>query len=382
MSADQIEIKKQVIKYLTGEATNAEKLSMEKWINEDTGNKRYFDETAFLWRASGTGKMLTEADKADDWNKILGNIGKADESAPETPGEVSIKSRSIWGSFLRIAAVFAIAFSLSWAMIYFLKLRPDSQSLAYNEIITAKGQKTQIILSDGTKVWLNSETSLKYPATFSDRQREVYLEGEAFFEVQKKEKKTPFLVLTSEMDIEVLGTRFNVMAYADEETVETTLVEGSINVVRRGSKSSSDRQVLLKPNQKITLIKKGSQAILSELESNKPSLVISGKGTSTNSPSEQAQIRVSSSVNTELHTAWKDERLVFQSETLENIAYKLERWYDIQIHIQNEELKSHRYTGEFAHKETLSQVMEILNLTTPILFTFEKNDLYIDKGSD
>jgi len=379
----------QVIKYLTGESTRAEKLRVEKWINKSTENKRYFDEIALLWRVSGSGRKMSEAEKAKDWTNILDRISKSDDyhvfktgGSLESTKEGTIRSGGIFGSFLRIAAVFLLAFSLSGAGFYFLKVRPDSQALAYNEIITAKGQKTQIILSDGTKVWLNSETSLKYPATFSDRQREVYLEGEAFFEVQKKEKKTPFLVLTSEMDIEVLGTRFNVMAYADEETVETTLVEGSINVVRRGSKSSSDQQVLLKPNQKITLIKEGSQAVLSELENSKPTLVISGKGTSTNSPSEQAQILVSSRVDTELHTAWKDDRLVFQSETLENIAYKLERWYDVQIHIQDEELKSYCYTGEFAHKETLPQVMEILNLTTPILFTIEKNDVYINKVTE
>lgn len=379
MDADQIAIKGQVIKYLAGESTGAEKLRVEKWINENPKNKEYFDEIAFIWRASGAGRKMSEADKADDWHNILGKIGESTGSSPEEPKVVPFRTRKKLNSFLRIAAVFILAFSLSWAMNYFLRLRPDNGSLAYNQIITAKGQKSQIILSDGTKVWLNSETSLKYPATFCDKQREVYLEGEAFFEVQKKEKKTPFLVLTSEMDIEVLGTRFNVMAYADEETAETTLVEGSVNVVRRGTEASPDQKVLLKPNQKITLIKKGSQTVLSDLESNKPSLVPIGKGGSNNSPSEKAQILVSSGVNTELHTAWKDERLVFQSETLENIAYRLERWYDVKIHIQNEELKSHRYTGEFAHKETLIQVMEILNLTTPIHFTFEKNDLYIDK---
>ncbi len=382
MQADQIATKEQVIRYLTGESTEAEKLMIEKWVKMSAENKLYFDEIEFLWRASGVNKTMSEADKADDWNKILGRIGVPSDSSKELTRVRSIKSGKVPGYFLKIAAVFFLAFSVSWASIYFLKLRPDSGSIAYNQIITVKGQKSQLILSDGTKVWLNSETSLKYPATFSDRQREVYLEGEAFFEVQKKEGKTPFFVHTSDMDIEVLGTRFNVMAYADEETVETTLVEGSINVIRRGLQPSSDQQLMLKPNQKITLIKEGSKAVLSELESNKPSLVISGKGTSNHSPSEKVQILVSSSVDVELHTAWKDDRLIFQSETLENIAYKLERWYDVKIHIQDEELKSYSYTGEFAHKETLPQVMEILNLTTPIHFTFEKNDLYIDKVRD
>lgn len=390
MQSNKYKIKEQVTKYLTGECTKAEKLQVEQWIKRTEENERYFDEIEFLWRATGTAREMSEADKANDWNNILGKIRKSSEyHSPESPvrfpestKEIPNKSRKILRSFLKIAAVFFLAFLLSWAMNYFLQLRPHSGSLAYNQIVTGKGQKSQIILSDGTKVWLNSETTLKYPATFNDRQREVYLEGEAFFEVQKKEKKTSFLVITSEMDIEVLGTRFNVMAYGDEETVEATLVEGSINVIRSGSQSSSNQQVMLKPNQKITLIKEGSQVVLSELENNKPTLVKSGQGTSCNSPIEHTQILVSSRVNTQMHTAWKDDRLIFQSETLENIAYKLERWYDVKIHIEDEELKSYCYTGEFAHKETLSQVMEILNLTTPIHFTFEKNDLYINKVAD
>ncbi|GAJ01847.1 unnamed protein product, partial [marine sediment metagenome] len=245
-----------------------------------------------------------------------------------------------------------------------------------------KGQKSQIILTDGTKVWLNSETILKYPSEFNDMKREVFLEGEAFFEVQKKDIKIPFIVKTSEIDIKVLGTSFNVMAYSDEETIETTLVEGSVCIIRKNLKSAHAQEIFLKPNQKVTLLKKGSQVILSEIETEKPTLIKSTKTIQPISPTEKEQIFISPKVDIELHTAWKNDRLIFQSETFENICYKLERWYDVKIHVQNEGLKKYRYTGKFIHKETINQVLEILNLTTPINYTFKQNDLYIDKVAE
>jgi len=382
--------KELIIKHLAGESAEAERLIIEQWFGEKAENKRYFDEIEFLWKATGISREIDEEAKRNDWNNILDNIGKKAEydlirsngNQPETPKNAPPKSRELLRRFLKIAAIFVLAFSFSWAAISFLNSRSQSDTLAYNQVITVKGQKSQIILTDGTRVWLNAETVLKYPAAFNEDRREVYLEGEAFFEVQKRENKVPFIVKTDDIDIEVLGTRFNVMAYADEETVETTVVEGSICVVTKGMEPSQEQNVLLKTNQKATLIKKGSRVILSEVELDKPALVKSAPTTSSVSPIEKEQILVSPKVDVELHTAWKDDLLVFQSETLENITYKLERWYDVRIHIEDEELKDYRYTGKFAHKETLNQVLEILRLTTPINYTFERNDLYIEKDTE
>jgi ferric-dicitrate binding protein FerR (iron transport regulator) len=288
-------------------------------------------------------------------------------------------SRRVLYKILKIASIFFLAITSSWAAFNFLNIKPSDDSHAYNQIMTTNGQKSQITLSEGTRVWLNSQTVLKYPSAFNETQREVFLEGEAFFEVQKKDNKTPFIVKTSEIDIKVLGSSFNVMAYSDEDIIETTVIEGTVSLVGKGLKLSSDQNVNLKPNEKATLIMKGSQVLPSEVENDKPTIVKSDKTGASNSPVGIEQIIISSNVNIELHTAWKDDVLVFQSEKFENIAHKLERWYDVQIHIQNEELKDNRYTGKFTHKETLNQVFEILNLTTPIKYTFKQNDLYIDK---
>jgi ferric-dicitrate binding protein FerR (iron transport regulator) len=375
-----------VIKFILGETTEAESLMVKQWMNENTGNKRYFDEIEYLWKASGIGREISEDAKNDDWNHILGKIEDLNESQlsrPEiqpsgAPEGFRVHSRELLNNFLKVAAIFLLAFSFSWATFYLLNKRSSSNSLAYNQIITNRGQKSQIVLSDGTHIWLNSESVLKYPSAFNKKQREVILEGEAFFEVAKKDNKIPFFVKTSNIDIEVLGTSFNVMAYADEETVETTVVEGSVNVVQKGTASSQGQNVILKPNQKVTLIKKGSHIVLSEMEIDKPSTVKQKiQPESTNTTSNE-QLLISSKVDIDLHTAWKEDRLMFQSETFEKIALKLERWYDVKIHIQNEALKNYRYTGNFTHKETIDQVLEVLNLTTPIKYTFIQNDVYIN----
>lgn len=379
-----------IIKYLLGETSEEESLLVNQWLNENEKNRKIFNEIAFVWKTSGIAQNIEQNDVEKDRKIFIQKIGELPGEKTMKPTEPVKRNLQLFMSntgpkyyqWLQIAAIFILAFCLSWTVFYFMNRKSDTGSLAYNQIITTKGQKSQIILSDGTTVWLNSETTLRYPSAFNDMKREVFLEGEAFFEVQKKGNKIPFIVKTSEIDIKVLGTSFNVMAYPDEETIETTVVEGSVYIIRKGVKSSSDQNIILKPNQKVTLLKKGSRVILSEIETAKPIMIKSTKAIQPISPTKKEQILISRKVDIELHTAWKDDRLIFQSETFENICYKLERWYDVKIHVRNEELKKYRYTGKFVHNETINQVLEILKLTTPINYTFKQNDLFIDKVAE
>jgi ferric-dicitrate binding protein FerR (iron transport regulator) len=390
MKMNQIINKEKIIKYLLGETNEKESLLVNQWLDENEENKKYFDEIVFVWKTSGIAQNIEQKDVEKDREIFIQKIGALPDERNIKSTESGRRSLKIFSSstgakyyqWLRIAAIFIFAFFLSWTVFYFVNRKPDTGSHAYNQIITTKGQKSLIILSDSTKVWLNSGTTLKYPSAFNNAKREVILIGEAFFEVQQKSNKIPFIVKTSEINIKVLGTSFNVMAYPDEETIETTVVEGSVCIVRKDLRSSPDQNIILKRNQKVTLLKKESQIVLSEIETKKPTLIKSTKTIQSVSPFEKAQILVSPEVDIDLYTAWKDDRLIFQSETFENICYKLERWYDVKIHIRKEELKKYRYTGKFVHKETINQVLEIIKLTTPINYTFKQNDLYIDKVAE
>ncbi len=187
-----------------------------------------------------------------------------------------------------------------------------SEQEVYNTLITPKGGEYKLELADGTKVWLNCDSELKYPVAFIGKTRKVVLTGEAFFEVAKNGK--PFIVETNDMTMEVLGTRFNVSAYNNDETVQTTLVNGSLKVeAKRGSST----------NQSITLVP-GKQANFDK-----------GKGTLE-----------SRDVDANLYTSWIDGYLRFEGQPLESIMRNISRWYDIEVNFENQQLKQKRLTGK------------------------------------
>ncbi|RAJ31903.1 FecR family protein [Pedobacter cryoconitis] len=209
-----------------------------------------------------------------------------------------------------------------------------------NTIETPKGGQYQVNLPDGTKVWLNAASSLSFPARFSGLQRQVVLKGEAYFEVAKN-KHMPFIVKSEQQKIEVLGTHFNVSAYADEHQSKTTLAEGSVKV----SLTANQQQQLLKP---------GQQAI------------------ATN------HIKVIP-VDIEEALAWKDGLFMFNDEDLEAIMKKVERWYDVQVDFQQADLRQKHFSGTVSRFGKVSQVLKTLELTGSVHFKIEGRKIIVVK---
>ena len=182
-------------------------------------------------------------------------------------------------------------------------------------------------LADGTNVWLNSDSKLKFPLHFVGNQRAVYLEGEAFFEVTSDSLK-PFVVKTEQLDIKVLGTSFNMKSYPSE-TQQVTLVQGKVEV-RVGNYSRK-----LQPGEQL------------------------------NYSSEGPEIR---NVDVKAYTAWKDRRFVFNDDLLEEVIHKLGRWYDVEFFLRDAEVRKIRFTGNLPKYRNLDQVLNKLELTTHIRF--------------
>ena len=201
----------------------------------------------------------------------------------------------------------------------------NEQANNYNELIVPKGGEFTLTLSDGTKVWLNSQSKIKYPVIFNDITREVYLEGEAYFEVTK-DTQHPFHVnVKNGVSIEVLGTSFNVRSYMDENTIETVLEKGSVRMSQ-----GKDAVILIPGNQAVYL------------------------------PNEPIRL---TTVNTELYTAWRHGQYIFMNESVENILKQLSRWYDIEVFYSNEAAKSVVFSGDvrkYDNINTLLEAMEIL----------------------
>jgi len=203
-------------------------------------------------------------------------------------------------------------------------------TIAYNTIQTPKGGQYQVILPDGTKVWLNAASSLTYPEVFTGAERRVELTGEAYFEVAKNKAK-PFHVKNHDQDVEVLGTHFNINSYLDDNTIKTTLLEGSVRVSNGKS---------------VRILKPGEQAIAE----------VSGVGS----------IRLMANVDTDDETAWKNGLFQFSNAGLKTILNQLERWYDINIDYSS--IPDKKYNGMVPRKAKLSEVLKMLEKTGNIRF--------------
>jgi ferric-dicitrate binding protein FerR (iron transport regulator) len=200
------------------------------------------------------------------------------------------------------------------------------------EVEAPAGSRTHIELGDGTKVWLNHGSKLKYPYRFGGDFRKVFLIGEAYFEVAHN-ARVPFIVGTNRMDVKATGTAFNVSAYPDDNAVVTTLVEGKVILYER--KNNSEIKALT-PGE---CLKFDAQKISYTLETG----------------------------NTLKYTAWKDGQLVFKNDNVEDVARKLSRWYNIDVEIINQKIKEYPFTATFSD-ETLPQVLELLSLATPVSY--------------
>ncbi|MBS2098112.1 FecR family protein [Carboxylicivirga linearis] len=249
-----------------------------------------------------------------------------------------------WIKYVAVAAVTLVMFNVGQ---YFYNKACEVDTYAnWCEMIVPKGEKSQVILPDGTHIWLNSESYLKYPTHFGSKERKVVLEGEAYFKVAKN-KDVPFLVKTKDYVTRVLGTEFNVMSYSDFDRTETTLKEGSVSIeVERGEKIA--KVAVLRPGQKISYSKLTKKYSVIETD---PDQVI----------------------------AWKNNVFEFDKITLKELVLRLERWYDVNIELQDAELAVLRYTGKFKNEESIRQVLDIIKITTPINYVFKDRKMIIIK---
>jgi transmembrane sensor len=208
-------------------------------------------------------------------------------------------------------------------------VKPD-----YNTLTTSRGEQYQVFLPDGSRVWLNAASSVKFPLSFGAlKERKVYLTGEAYFEVSK-DKSRPFRVVSEQQVVTVYGTHFNINSYGDEATVKTTLLEGSVDV----------NGTLLKPNQ---------QAVLAGGKIN----VI--------------PVRVENVV------AWKNGYFRFSAESLESIMRKVSRWYDVEVEFLNPSLKDVEFGGVVTRYTTISKVLEMLQLTEEASFELKGKTIIV-----
>ncbi len=318
------------IRYLQGNCTESEFEQILVWIKEGATSTSEQGIVNEIWN-----EFEPEAGPAEriKYNRILDKIHHqiniSRNSTQFVIQKAPIKNRIL--SLLTRAAAILLIPVLS--LLFYTNLsNKDRYAVNLNdlEVEAPAGSRMHIELGDGTKVWLNHGSKLKYPLRFEGENRKVFLTGEAYFEVAHN-KKVPFIVGTNLLDVKATGTAFNVSAYPGDNNISTTLVEGKVILYERETKN--EIKALL-PGE---CLKFDSQKNVYTLES------------------EYA----------EKNTAWKDGLLVFKNERVEDIAKKLARWYNVEVEISNEKVKAFTFTATFMD-ETLPQVLDLMTLATPV----------------
>jgi ferric-dicitrate binding protein FerR (iron transport regulator) len=207
-------------------------------------------------------------------------------------------------------------------------------SVTYNTMSTPKGRQFRLVLQDGTKVWLNAASSIRYPTVFTGKERKVEVTGEVYFEVTKNAKAPFHVKINDQTAIEVLGTHFNINSYTNESNINTTLLEGSVRVI-----NGSDK-VIIKPGQQAQV----------------------GKA---------SKIKIVNDVNVDKVMAWKDGKFNFQDATLEEVMRQLERWYDIEV-VYEKGVPPFEFIGNMGRDLTLSEVLRGLEMSK-VHFRMEEN---------
>ncbi|MFY9150498.1 MAG: FecR family protein [Prolixibacteraceae bacterium] len=318
-------------KYLQGECTEMEFEQLLIWIKEDSLTDSGKGMVQEVWEEFEPEAGPVELIK---YNRILDKIHHQIniniKSSQLTTPKVSAKHR-IMSVMTRAAAILLLPVL---TLLLYTNLS-DSNRYANNlndlEVEAPAGSRMSIELGDGTKVWLNHGSKLKYPYRFSGKTRKVFLTGEAYFVVAHN-KEIPFIVGTSRLDVKATGTEFNVSAYPDDHVVETTLVEGKVILY----KSSSNEIKAMSPGECLKF-------------------------------DTQKNVYAHESGSIEKYIAWKDGLLVFKNDLTTDVAKKLAKWYNVDVEIINEKVKGLTWTATFTD-ETLAQVLELMTLPTPANF--------------
>jgi transmembrane sensor len=355
-----------LFRFLDGTATGEEKVWAKKWIGESVDHAKKFKEWQVHYNWFNKDAGTRDSSKEASWSRI--RAGYYQSIYLSYLAKEKLQTRKKMAGILVSSAIVAVFAFFTGIYVNNIHHRDHSGSISnqvYNEVYVPLGARSQVTLSDGTRVWINAGSLLRYPSQFRDDSREVILKGEAYFDVSKMPDKI-FIVKTSDIKVKVYGTQFNIKSYPEENTIQTTLVDGSLSVepIR---KKGFEKPVFLKPRQSLTYYKK----------------VTPGSGTEASTatgnnihkmPPEGAKIVVIPSIDPVPVTSWKDSKWVIVHEHLDEFAVKLERRYNVKITFENENLKNYIFSGTLKD-ETFEQVLKIMQISAPLLFTVDKNQV-------
>jgi transmembrane sensor len=356
------EIQEIIIRVFEGNASEEDRKFLLEWVQLNKENQKELEQAEGLWNALAIISNREKFEPKKGYKEFIKELNKIEQIPP-----AAIQKRKI-SYFLQIAASLLL---IMGSYLIWKSLQPVKEEIAFFELFTPKGSHTQVTLIDGTKIWLNAESKLRYPNKFGGKTRTVFLEGEAFFEVQKDPAK-PFIVQTAALNVKAFGTSFNVKAFPNEGSVETTLVNGVV-VVEGNQGRATFSSVKLLPNQRVTFVKTTGKLFLNDQEK----ILLKKVNADVHVTERQKEsIIVTEKVNTELYTSWIDNQLIFDNETLESIANKLERRYGANIVFRNERMKTYRFSGKFP-EISIERALNALQFASPFEYKIKQDTIFI-----
>lgn len=365
-------------RYLKGECSEAEIQQVKSWITASDENLKLFNDYKRIWLESEKlSPMFLSIDIESELEKFLSQIKTDDSEINETVSiDLEPDVRGVWMiSLLKYAAVILIILGFGTIGYFIFKNRNIND--LYTEITVPFGSKSQISLPDGTVVWLNAGSKLRYEKNFNKETREVHLTGEGYF-IVAKDPSRPFLVSASGLAIRAIGTEFNVKCYPGEGTVETTLIEGAVKVSEVSKQKEETTDVMLKPNQKLTFIKKTGKLFLSdELKKSVDTSSVSSMTDEAIAKERKEQVIVKT-IDPLPVISWREDKLILTGERFEEVKVKLERWYDVQIEITDPEILELQFKGTF-QKESVGQALDALRMAAPFHYKIDKKHIIITK---
>lgn len=309
-------IEELIIKSFSSEINPEERQILSEWINESSDNEIYYAQLKNIWQASYPAFQITEIDteKAEQIlkHKINNHWYK--------------KPIFVW--WQRVAAIAVIPLIVLSAYLLTNNNSLNNTEFVYQEVVSPPGVNSKINLPDGSIAWLNSGSTLKYPATSQKNNRNVYLSGEAYFEV-KSDKDNPFTVTTEQISVKATGTAFNVEAYPADSIAAVTLIEGKVSVNITGGD-----EINMQPNQRINYNNKSRVYQLNDVAPYK-------------------------------WYAWKDGILMFRNDRLDYVLKRIGLTYNVDIEVKDEEIGASPYRATF-QEETIDEILRLMKMTAPI----------------
>ncbi|WAC09331.1 FecR family protein [Dyadobacter pollutisoli] len=333
-----------IAKYLAGECSPEEKLAMEWWL-ENYDNHQLFKQIQSAWQNEQEPAPEPEFNAESGLARLNSLISEADSSADE-PVEKRFNYFKI-SSWMAAASV-AVLIGLGYFFVNKNNEKKTLTRLDYSEKVSGKDEIVKLVLPDGSEVWLNKNSKIAYPKAFEADQREVYLEGEAFFEVVPNPSK-PFIVHSDKVSTRVLGTSFNVKAYKGDELASVSVATGKVEVSKEIERGTSIRITQLTPQQELVI----------------------------NTEKDETYIDIVSTFDI---GGWRRDPLVFRNNTYTEVIASLEKQYNVTIDLKNKNLSQCRVMASFNEGANLKSVLELLSISNSFRYTIDGSQVTILGG--